>query len=82
MSKRLQVILDDEEMEEIRRFARRQHMSVAEWVRAALRQSRKDLPTGNAEKKIKIIRSSIRHEFPSGDIEIMLADIESGAARE
>ena len=37
MSKRLQVILDDAELREIQRIARRQRLTVAEWVRQALR---------------------------------------------
>lgn len=33
MSKRLQVLLDEEELEEIRAVVRRKRMTVAEWVR-------------------------------------------------
>ncbi len=33
MSKRLQVLLDESEFREIREVARRQHVTVAEWVR-------------------------------------------------
>ena len=35
MSKRLQVLLDEEELVEIREVARRRRLSVAEWVRRA-----------------------------------------------
>lgn len=37
MTHRLQVLLDDSEFDDIRRVARRHHMTVAEWVRQALR---------------------------------------------
>ena len=40
MSKRLQVILDDREMKEIRSLARRRRMTVADWVRGALRAAK------------------------------------------
>lgn len=49
MSKRLQVILDDKEMRDIQRIAKRRQMTVAEWV---------------------------RHEFPTGDVDQMLREIE------
>ena len=40
MSKRLQVIMDDEEYSETQELARRHHQTTAEWVRAALREAR------------------------------------------
>src|SRR5260221_7772524 len=41
MSKRLQVMLDDSEMKEIRTIARRRRMTVAEWVGALVAQGEK-----------------------------------------
>ena len=40
MSERLQVLLDASELEEIRSVARRHRMTVAEWVRQALRAAK------------------------------------------
>ncbi|MBK9375022.1 MAG: ribbon-helix-helix protein, CopG family [Holophagales bacterium] len=40
MSTRLQVLLDESELKEIRRAARRRGMTVSEWVRGALRDGR------------------------------------------
>lgn len=56
MSKRLQVLLDEPEMREIRRIARRQKMTVAEWVRQALRAARSE-PEDPA-KKLAIVRTA------------------------
>ena len=78
MSKRLQVILEDSEMEEIRQVARRERMSVAEWVRQALRAARSRRPSVDVERKIQVIRASARHSFPTAEIDDMLAEIESG----
>lgn len=39
MSKRLQVLLEEEEMRKVRRAARLARVSVAEWVRAAARHA-------------------------------------------
>lgn len=78
MSKRLQVILKDPEYREIQRAARQRHMSVAEWVRQALQLARRAQPGSGAEKKLGVIRAAARLDYPSGDIERMLAEIEAG----
>ncbi len=77
MSKRLQVLLDEEEYKEIQGVARRQRMSLAEWVRQALRQARSDHP-GTVDAKLRIIADASRHDFPTADIEVMLKEIEEG----
>ena len=41
MSKRLQVLLDEQEFDDIQDIARRNRMTVAEWVRQALRAARR-----------------------------------------
>ena len=78
MSKRLQVILDEEEIRAIQDIAKRHRTSVAEWVRQALRAARRQEPRVESERKLKVIRAAVRHKFPSGDIEQMLAEIEHG----
>jgi hypothetical protein len=78
MSKRLQVILKDPEYREIQRVARSRNMSVAEWVRQALSQVRRSEPSGSVGKKLEAIRTAARLEYPTGDIDRMLAEIERG----
>ncbi len=78
VSKRLQVILGDSEMEEIQQVARRERMSVAEWVRQALRAARLRRPVVDIERRIQVIRAATRHSFPTADIDDMLTQIESG----
>jgi predicted 2-oxoglutarate/Fe(II)-dependent dioxygenase YbiX len=78
MAKRLQVILQDPEYREIQRVARSRRMSIAEWVRQALTLARRREPLGDMDKKLQAIRTAARHEFPAGDIESMLAEIERG----
>jgi hypothetical protein len=78
MSKRLQVILEDAEMREIQRAARRRHMTVAEWVRQALRTARRQEPVGDRRQKLEVIRAAVRHSFPTGDIEQIISEIERG----
>jgi hypothetical protein len=78
MAKRLQVILQDPEYREIQRAARSRQMSIAEWVRQALSLARRREPVGDVGKKLEIIRAAAKHEFPTADIEMMLAEIEQG----
>lgn len=78
MAKRLQVILQDPEYREVQRAARSRHMSIAEWVRQALTQARRSEPQGDMDKKLAVIRAAVKHEFPTGDIDTMLAEIEQG----
>ncbi len=78
MAKRLQVILQDSEYREIQRAARSRHMSIAEWVRQALSLARRSEPLGSVGKKLEIIRTAARHQYPVADIDSMLAEIEAG----
>ena len=78
MTKRLQVLLDDRELTEIQRMARRNRQSVAEWVRGALRAARAGEEGRPASEKLKALRASVAHEFPTGPIEQMLEEIERG----
>jgi len=78
MAKRLQVILQDREYGEIQRMARSRHMSIAEWVRQALASARRQEPLGSVGKKLAVIRAAAQYDFPAGEIDSMLADIERG----
>ena len=78
MAKRLQVILQDPEYREIQKMARSRRMSLAEWVRQALDLARRREPSGGAGKKLEIIRAAARHDYPTGDIASILAEIEKG----
>jgi len=53
-------------------------MTVAEWVRQTLRAARRQTPTGDSARKVAAIRKAMRHEFPTGDIDKVLADIDRG----
>ena len=78
MSKRLQVLLPDREMAEIQRLARRERLTVGEWVRRALRETRAARPTTEPETKLKAVRRAAGYSFPTADIPQMLSEIESG----
>jgi len=81
MAKRLQVILQDPEYREIQRIARARRMTIAEWVRQALAAARRYEPLGDAGKKLDVVREAARQEFPTADIDEMLAHIERATLR-
>lgn len=78
MTQRLQVLLDDAEFAEIRRIARRHRMTVAEWVRQALRAARRDEPRYDTERKLSVLREAATYNYPTAEIDEILADIDRG----
>jgi hypothetical protein len=78
MSRRLQVVLEDAELEEIQRAADAEGTTVSEWVRKALREARGKEPSRSTEAKLRALRDASAHAFPSGDIDQMLSEIERG----
>ena len=78
MSKRLQVILPDEEMEAIQRMANLEQLSVGEFVRRALRDAALQRPLKTAAAKLAAIREAVQHSYPTADIEDINREIERG----
>lgn len=78
MSIRLQVILDDEEMQELKGRAEQDQVTVSAWVRRAIKHEMRERPGKRASEKLDIIRASASYEFPTGDYEKMAAEVESG----
>lgn len=78
MTQRLQVLLEDDEFAEIRRVAQRERMTVAEWVRQALRAARQDAPASDPRRKLSVVREAAQGGYPVGSLPSMLTEIESG----
>ncbi len=78
MSKRLQILLGDEEYGALHATARRHGVTVSAWVRQLIRDARGRESTGDPARKLEAIRVAASHSFPAGDIDTMLAEIEQG----
>jgi hypothetical protein len=78
MSKRLQVLLADDEMSDIRLLAQRERLTVGEWVRRTLREARTQQSVKDPAVKLKAIRRAAEYSFPTADIDQMLREIEQG----
>jgi hypothetical protein len=78
MSKRLQVLLPDREMADVQRLAKRESLTVGEWVRRALREARTSRPAIEPETKLKSVRRAAKYSFPTAEVTQMLSEIERG----
>lgn len=78
MTKRLQVLLEDDELEAIQQLARKHHLTTAAWVRETLRRAREETVYPDAVRKLRAVREASAFAYPVGDVDEMLADIEGG----
>ncbi len=77
MTKRLQVLFEEEEYREIKATAARERMTVAEWVRQTLRRARTQR-AHNVESKLRAVSDAARNAYPTADIADMLEEISKG----
>src|SRR5262245_624702 len=73
MSKRLQVLFSAAEVRDLQLLARSRGLTVAAWVRQALRAAAREEPRGDFGKKLAIVRHASRHTFPSTDLSSSLS---------
>jgi hypothetical protein len=80
MSKRLQVLLSDDEMSDIQILAKREQLTVGEWVRRTLREARQQKSMRDPAAKLAAIRRAVENPsaVPEVDIDQMLREIEQG----
>ena len=82
MSKRLQALIPDKEMEEIKRLARREKIPLGEWVRKALREVLSKQPAAEPELKLQAMRRAAKYCFPTADMEQMVGEINRSCQEE
>ena len=80
MTKRLQVLLDDDELRQIQGIAKRERLTTAEWVRQRLREARERRDKPDTSHKLAAIHRGFRQTSaaPSPDMDQMLDEIERG----
>ena len=80
MSKRLQVLLPDEEMSDIQTLAQLDHVTVGEWVRRTLREARSHRSLKDPAAKLEALRRTLEcaPNVPEVDIDQMNREIEQG----
>lgn len=78
MSRRLQVILSEEEIADYEASARSAGLTLSEWVRRSLRATERQRSHADIDAKITAIRGATQHRFPAPDIDTMIKEIEQG----
>jgi uncharacterized membrane protein len=84
MSKRLQVVVKDEELERYARTAEAVGMTMSEWVRQSLRAAEREVSTGDMDAKLAAIRRAANYSFQGREVDIdtMLAETEAARLAE
>jgi hypothetical protein len=78
MSKRLQILMPDDEYRAVARAARRRGTPISQLVRDSLRRTLSETDEQDPEQRIAAVLRYARFNGPTGDIEDILADIERG----
>ncbi|MCC6487798.1 MAG: ribbon-helix-helix protein, CopG family [Candidatus Hydrogenedentes bacterium] len=81
MTKRLQVLLPETEMESLRKHAKDQNLTVGEYVRRALRQVQARRPVAPPAQKLAALQQALKFSFPVADIDQINREIEQGYLR-
>jgi hypothetical protein len=84
MSKRLQVVVADADIERYAQTAEAAGLSMSEWARQALRAAVREASSGDVEARLAVIRRAAgnRSGGREVDIETMLAETEAGRLAE
>jgi hypothetical protein len=76
MSKRLQVVVGEADLERYERSAQASGQTLSEWVRQAMNVAERERSSGDVEAKLAAIRKAATYSFPVSDIDTMLAENE------
>ena len=78
MSKRLQIVMPDDEYRAVASAARRRGKPVAQVVRESLRRTVAEEAEQDPDRRIAAVLRFARFAGPTGDIDQILAEIEAG----
>ena len=78
MTKRLQVLFEDDELRAVQAMARRRRQTTAAFVRDVLREARAAAEHRLPEAKLRAVREASAHSYPSGEMEQILSQVERG----
>lgn len=78
MSRRLQVLMPEEELMRLQSLARQNQLSLGEWVRRTLREAADEASVKPIDDKLEALRRATEYSFPTGDVEKMNQEIEMG----
>ena len=79
MSKRLQVVVKEDDLQRYERSAQASGQTLSEWVRQAMRVAERERSSGDVEAKLAVIRKAAAHNSGGKEVDIdtMLAEIDT-----
>lgn len=78
MSTRLQIVMSEEELASLRQAAARAGLTLSAWARHSLRRARDAGSGPTPESRLRALDQALACGHPTGDVDTMLADIETG----
>jgi hypothetical protein len=78
MSKRLQIIVSDDEAEELRQMALQEGLTLSEWARRALRRAQQTQGGPTPEQKRRAVHRALTCGHEVADMGDLLSEIERG----
>jgi hypothetical protein len=84
MSRRLQVVVADTDLERYAHTANAAGLTLSEWARQALRQAERAQSSGDVEAKLAAIRGAASHRAGGHEVDVdtMIAETEAGRLAE
>jgi hypothetical protein len=76
MSKRLQVVVGEADLERYERSAQAAGLTVSAWARQAMNAAERHTSSGDVEARLALIRKAAKYSLPVSDIDTMLAENE------
>jgi hypothetical protein len=76
MSRRLQVVVAEDDLERYERSAQAAGLTVSAWARQAMNAAERHTSNGDVEAKLAVIRRAATYNLPVSDIDTMLAENE------
>ncbi len=78
MSKRLQVVVAEADLERYERSAQAAGLTVSAWARQAMNVAERERSSGDVERKLAVVRKAAAYNgAPEVDIDTMLAEIDT-----
>jgi hypothetical protein len=78
VSKRLQIVVDDDEARRFELCAKAGGLTLSSWARQALRAAEREVSVGDPDRRLAAIRAAYQYAFPAPDPATMLEEIEQG----
>ena len=70
--------MDEQELEQLRRCASREGLTLSEWARRALQRAQSSQTGPTPAEKVEAMEHALRLGHPTGDMEEILSTIEEG----